>query len=276
MSIQTDIEYADSTVNGQMGCDGCELWTKRVKSCYAGRMTAHRAGTSGWPARFEQPQIFPGRIENAAKWTDLTGMKRPYKPWLDAMPRVIFLNDMGDTFTRSLPIDWLLPYMPIIEASKHIWLVLTKNGSRMVQFFNDILGYVPGNVWPGVTITGPKTVTRLDYLLQLPETAIRWVSVEPYLAPIKFPEETFDLIDWLVAGGSSEPKDPPLLPDDVRKLRDHCHGKKTAFFFKQWGEYTYQDNQPVLTGKTAAGRQLDGRLHSAMPAYKLHGQLSLL
>lgn len=276
MAIQTDIEYADSTVNGQMGCDGCELWTKRVKSCYAGRMTRTFAGRDGWPAAFEKPQIFPGRIEAAAKWADLTGVQRPYKPWLDYIPRVIFLNDMGDTFTSSLPLDWMLPYIPIIERSRHIWLVLTKNASRMVKFFNEVLGYVPPNIWPGVTITGPKTLTRLDYLLQLPETAIRWVSAEPLLAPVTFPEETFDLIDWLVVGGSSEPTDPPLLPDSVRTLRNQCLGRKTEFFFKQWGEYTYQDGRPVQVGKTAAGRKLDGRLHSAMPAYIGHGQLTLL
>lgn len=276
MAVQTDIEYADSTVNAQMGCDGCELWTKQVKSCYAGRMTAKYAGQEGWPVAFDKPRLFPGRIETAAKWADLTGTQRPFKPWLDNYPRIIFLNDMGDTFTKSLPLDWLLPYIPVIEQSKHVWLVLTKNASRMVKFFNEVLGYVPANVWPGVSITSRKTITRLDYLLQLPETAIRWISAEPYLAPIGFPEEMFDLIDWLVVGGSSEPNDPPLLPDEVRTLRDQCTGHKTEFFFKQWGEYIYQDGKPVHVGKHNAGRKLDGQHYSAMPVFRPHGQLSLL
>lgn len=276
MAAQTDIEYADSTVNGQMGCDGCELWTRKVRSCYAGRLTEAAAGRPGWPTAFDKPQIFPGRIEAAAKWADLTGTQRPYKPWLDYYPRIVFLNDMGDTFTKSLPLDWMLPYIPIIENSPHIWLVLTKNGSRMVQFFNTILGFVPQNVWIGVTITGPQTIKRLDYLLQLPDTAVKWISVEPYLTPIVFPDGTFDLVDWLVVGGSSEPNDPPLLPDAVRSLRDRCAGRRTSFFFKQWGEYEYRGDQPIRVGKALAGRLLDGRLHSEMPTYKPHGQLALL
>jgi protein gp37 len=280
MAIQTDIEYADSTVNGQMGCDGCELWNARNKSCYAGRITEAQKGRKGWPASFTRPEIFPGRIEQAARWPDLTGTQRPYKPWLDMYPRIIFLNDMGDTFTKSLPLDWLLPYISIIENSRHIWLILTKNGSRMVKFFNEVLGYVPSNVWPGVTITSKKTITRLDYLLQLPATAIRWISVEPYLAPIAFPDDMFDLVDWLVVGGASDPDGPPLHPGDVRALRDRCLGKQTSFFFKQWGECRPLETDDEVRferiGKAAAGRRLDGRTWSALPQYKPTGQMVLL
>jgi hypothetical protein len=38
MAKDTKIEWADDTVNAEMGCDGCELWDpkNRVRICYAG------------------------------------------------------------------------------------------------------------------------------------------------------------------------------------------------------------------------------------------------
>lgn len=272
MGMNTDIEYADSTVNAQMGCNGCELWTRRVRTCYAGRIIETQAGRKGFPRHFNAPEIFDGRIQQAAKWANLTGTNRNDKPWLDEYPRIIFLNDMGDTFTESLPVDWLLPYISIIENSPHIWLILTKRAKRMATFFNTILGYVPHNVWPGVSITSSKTLKRLDYLLQLPATAVRWLSIEPFLDHIPFPNETFDQVDWLVVGGESGSTARPLTPQHVHALREKCVGR-TAFFFKQWGEYSERQQQ---VGKVMAGRLLNGELVSQMPAYRPHGQLSLL
>ena len=41
MGERTQIEWADSTLNLEMGCDGCELWNLEasVKRCYAGTLT---------------------------------------------------------------------------------------------------------------------------------------------------------------------------------------------------------------------------------------------
>src|SRR2546422_3260572 len=41
MAKGTKIEWADDTVNAEMGCDGCELWDPKnsVRSCYAGVQT---------------------------------------------------------------------------------------------------------------------------------------------------------------------------------------------------------------------------------------------
>src|SRR5262249_10079569 len=95
-----------------MGCDGCELWNEILHSCYAGRLTERFAGQPGWSDRFDKPKVFLERIDRAIRWPDLTGTtweahkKIPAKPWLDGYPRTICFNDMGDTFTESLPVDW--------------------------------------------------------------------------------------------------------------------------------------------------------------------------
>src|SRR3990167_2456987 len=108
------ISWCDSTLNLMMGCGGCELWNGARKSCYAGVMTERQVRgdhfalhSKGWPEAFDAPQLFPHRLPEALAWPDLTGKDRLEKPWLNGLPRIVFLNDMGDTFTDQLPPDWL-------------------------------------------------------------------------------------------------------------------------------------------------------------------------
>lgn len=44
-------------------------------------------------------------------------------------------------------------------------------------------------------------------------------------------------LDWIIVGGESGPRARPMHPDWARSLRDQCNGDRTAFFFKQWGEW---------------------------------------
>ena len=293
MSSTTNIEYCDSTVNGQMGCDGCELWSKKVRNCYAGRITeAMNGNRKGFPARFESPQIFDGRIQEACKWEDLTETKRPGKPWLDWYPRIIFLNDMGDTFTESLPMGWLRPYLPLIEASPHIWLILTKRVSRMVKFFGEMLGYVPGNCWLGASVTGKGTLARANELIKLAGMGTLWLSVEPLLEEIVLPASVMESISWVGGGGESGPGSRPMNPRWAQALRDQCIEYRAPFFFKQWGDWApgittrpetsdchYWSDTPFgwskRVGKKHAGRLLDGVEWNGLPAYHLHGQLKM-
>ena len=56
MAKGTKIEWADDTVNAEMGCDGCELWDPKnqVRICYAGLQTERmlsKGPLKGWPSR---------------------------------------------------------------------------------------------------------------------------------------------------------------------------------------------------------------------------------
>jgi hypothetical protein len=60
MAKGTKIEWADDTVNPEMGCDGCELWDPKnnVRICYAGRQTEQmlsKGPRKGWPLAFGDP-----------------------------------------------------------------------------------------------------------------------------------------------------------------------------------------------------------------------------
>lgn len=108
-------------------------------------------------------------------------------------------------------------------------------------------------------------------------------------------------LDWIICGGESGKGARPMHPDWARSLRDQCEAAGTAFFFKQWGEWTdgqnagpnprsipaaewfnskwdyfdqppsrpddHFDDEPDVfrVGKARAGRLLDGREWNGMP-----------
>lgn len=96
-------------------------------------------------------------------------------------------------------------------------------------------------------------------------------------------------LDWVICGGESGPGARPMHPDWASSLRDQCADAGVPYFFKQWGEWLPgpqggallehqhadcrvvrgKGDDYVLTyraGKKSAGRLLDGRQHSEMPA----------
>ncbi|WAC26381.1 phage Gp37/Gp68 family protein [Ancylobacter sp. SL191] len=128
------------------------------------------------------------------------------------------------------------------------------------------------NVWLGVSTEDQRRADeRVPDLLATP-AAIRFVSAEPLLGPLKL----FSLrevrgargtitdwhdslrgfqfgptgaetarIDLVIAGGESGPNARPMHPDWARSLRDQCATAGVPFFFKQWGEH--------VTAKGATG-----------------------
>lgn len=293
MAIKTKIEYADSTINPTPCCKGCELYHKdpKLNHCYAADMVRRYAGLKGWPDDFNTYQFFPGRIEKACNWSDLTGTERPDKPWLNGMPRVIFLNDMGDSCSPIHPLDWTYPYIEMMEASPHIWLWLTKWPLRMHRMLWQTAGYVPRNFWLGTTVTGPETIKRAPQLIALKDFGAQtlWLSLEPLLKSVDV-TKWLGQIDWVAYGGESGRNARPSPRSSFRHVSGSCTITETPQFFKQHGEWLHASqfwprwswdkvrNQQVFTwpnrslsfrmGKVIAGRLLDGKEWSEMPEWK--------
>jgi protein gp37 len=261
MGERTAIEWADSTLNLQMGCDGCELWApaKGIRLCYAGLQTERmlqRGPRKGWPPAFDRPAIFLERLEAALAWRDLTGTKRPEKPWLDGLPRVVFLNDMGDGFTASLPLDWLAPALARIAASPHRYLMLTKRADRQADFA--ARHRLPGNVWCGVSITSAQDA-RIRALGHT-RAAVRYVSYEPVLAPAAVAPWANAGILWAILGGASGDCAPPTEIDVLRQTVEACEAHGVAPFVKQLGRYpVLRAVAPGIRGPAAieAQRRID-------------------
>jgi protein gp37 len=107
-------------------------------------------------------------------------------------------------------------------------------------------------VWLGVSVESSAYHWRIDCLRQV-HARVRFLSIEPLLAPLG----RFDLrrINWVIVGGESGPGARPMNPDWVREIRDQCHARGVAFFFKQWGG---------LRPKSG-GRELDEREWNQFP-----------
>lgn len=247
MSKDTKIQWCDSSLNLQMGCDGCELWTKTVRKCYAGRQCEERRMFKGWPRQFSEPEIYMDRLEPALKWKDLTGTDREDKPWLNGMPRIVFLNDMGDTFSSTLPPNWLAPVLPRLATSPHQFLLLTKRPSRLLEFCEKYT--LPKNVWPGTSVTSARTAGRVDYIRQIKTGGPKFVSCEPiweYLPP-----ETFSELQWAIFGGESgDPEDAtPCNVDWIERGMLNAMQAGASPFVKQLGSRPYWQD-PVLDTPT--------------------------
>ncbi len=237
MGQHTKIEWCDSTLNLEIGCDGCELWNPKVgeKTCYAGQLVERYGGSSsGYPESFDKPKLFPQRMAEAERWCDLRGKDRADKPWLNGMPRLIFLDDMGDTFTESLPLYWLAEHLPRLAALPHIVILLTKRANRMLEFSKAYR--FPANFWLLVSVTSAANDNRIHQLMETRGGSVKGISYEPAWGPIDISSYTQGL-GWVIAGGSSGLSAKPAHPRWFRDVRDQCVAATVPFFFKQWGEF---------------------------------------
>jgi len=243
MSIRTKIQWCDSTVNPTMGCDGCELWGTTRRTCYAGVLHTRFGGaTLGYAPTFEDLTLFPGRTIAAARWSDLAGVRRLDKPWLDELPRRIFVSDMSDSLSSAVPFDYLLEEI-VKPASngpgrRHDWLWLTKRPKGMAKFAawlteRGILW--PENLWAGTSVTNVQTTNRISDLLFVGSAmTTRFVSVEPQVEPLDIRPWLREL-NWVIHGGESGRMARFFDVAWARQLIEQCACLGVPFFLKQLG-----------------------------------------
>jgi protein gp37 len=295
--MTTKIEWAQEVWNPIIGCskvsDGCQ-------NCYAERM-ACRLAYMGKPGYQDVTTCeFGGYPDQFDKWNGKTAFVESQleKPLHWKKPRRIFVCSMGDLFHESVNIrgDEIRSIFRVMASTDHTYMLLTKRPDRMAacidHLYNDFAEEMP-NVWLGVTAENQKTADgRVPILMQIP-AAVRFVSVEPMLGPIKLPwlrygildPNYFNVIDWVICGGESGPGARPMHPAWARDLRDQCKEAGTPFFFKQWGDYCWPEQMPEDTysavdaahnlagyvdrpwkiGKKKSGRMLDGITHDGFP-----------
>jgi protein gp37 len=223
--------------------------------CYAAKLHLNkgtslvnptRQANTGYAPYFEKMTPFPGRIAEAARWSDMCGIAVPDKPWLSGLPRLIFVSDMGDMFAKREHFNFLEQHMmtPIRseQGMRHLWLMLTKRPGIMAEFGHRIGGF-PENVCAMTTVTGPNTLGRVRHLQQV-SAPVRGLSIEPVLH--LFDPESLDLngIHWVILGGESGKLDlvTPFDLDWLRQMVAHCSRSGAAVFVKQLGR------KPVLNG----------------------------
>lgn len=273
MGRKTFIQWCDDTVNATSGCDGCELKIKgRAGSCYAVPIHTGRLASAFpdlYSPDFHEVRLIPGRMRKAAEASDLTGKSRPGKPWLDGRPRIIFIGDLGDLFSRAVPFEYIrdeiFGAITSPRGRRHVWMILTKQPKRLADFagwYEDRTGSTwPTNVMSGTSVTTQASVGRVEDLLEVPGR--KFVSAEPMWGPINLSEAVWSMrpdrcryfdnvpaleidgkeyparrLDLMICGGESRQgnNDPhPFNLAWARSLRDQCKAGRVPFFLKQLG-----------------------------------------
>lgn len=262
------IEWTDATWNPTRGCSrvsaGCD-------NCYAMNQ-AHRFSNAGGP--------YDGLTTIRRGKVDWTGKVRLVPEMLERplhwrKPRRIFVNSMSDLFHESLLNEEILRVFAVMAAAPyHTFQILTKRPERALTWFRDVDLFRLGeqmralelpangrsyprtadvwplpNVWLGVSVEDQKTADeRIPLLLECP-AAIRFVSAEPLLGPIRFADVPGfnkagsagrELLRnfWVIVGGESGPGARPFDLQWARGILEQCRTASVPCFVKQLGAIT--------------------------------------
>jgi protein gp37 len=116
---------------------------------------------------------------------------------------------MSDLFHADVPESYIAQVFDVmVRTPQHTYQVLTKRAERLSRIAPRLPW--PAHVWMGVSVETPKYRWRIDYLRKTP-AAVRFVSAEPLLEAL--PELNLDGIDWLIAGGESQPGARPAATE---------------------------------------------------------------
>ncbi|MEW6052028.1 MAG: phage Gp37/Gp68 family protein [Candidatus Zixiibacteriota bacterium] len=235
MARNCAIEWTFRTWNPVTGCNpvspGCE-------HCYAERMAKRlqAMGVHKYRNGFKVT-LHPSELEAPLRWKK---------------PQVIFVNSMSDLFHEKVPFEYVLEIFDVMNrAPWHVFQILTKR-SKQLSRVQSKLPWAP-NIWMGVTVESAVYQYRIKDLRKT-GAAIKFLSLEPLLGPL--PELDMSGIDWAIVGGESGPGARPMKKEWVLQIQEQCREQGVHFFFKQWGG----------VNKKAAGRLLNGREYSEMPA----------
>lgn len=271
----TSIEWTEQTWNPTTGCDrispGCD-------NCYALTM-AKRLKAMG-QAKYQND----GDPRTSGPGFGLTGhfdvLDQPLH-W--KKPRKVFVNSMSDLFHARVTTDLITRVWQTMQATpQHTYQILTKRASRLAPVLAKVhaeLGLTEPlpNVWLGTSVESQKYADiRIKALAQAP-AAVRFLSCEPLLGPVRLPlaeavggcncggygppyymhEPSCGYepgaaysIDWVIIGGESGPGARPFDPQWAEDLIDDARTAGAAPFLKQLGSPWARDT--TINGKTVA------------------------
>jgi protein gp37 len=196
-----DIEWALWSWNPVTGC------LHNCPYCYA-RDIANRFYAEGF-----QPVLHPSRLAAPAN-TRVPGSTG--NPVLDMGNRNVFTCSMADLFGKWVPEEWIQVVLAQTRANPQ-WnfLFLTKFPVRLAEF------EFPDNAWVGTTVDCQARVKNAERSFRRVRAAVKWLSVEPMLEPLKF--DDLGAFQWVVIGGATRSAQtaiwapPRSWSDDLRR-----------------------------------------------------------
>ena len=260
-SRSTKISWTEATWNPLQGCTrasrGCD-------NCYAAKVIAVRK-------KHQYPGLAVAKTAKGVTTYSFTGkilllQHALSEPLDDRIGKLFFVNSMSDLFHKDVPDDFIDEVFDVMErASWHVFQVLTKRPKHMADY--TVRRYAektpPPNIWLGASTEDQEAFdTRYRDLLRV-KTAVRWLSCEPLLGPLKM---ILKGIDWVVVGGESGKTDRKMAKSWATALRDQCKKGDIPFFFKQWGAFGEDGERvPYVRAKAKPKAKLDGVVHEYYP-----------
>jgi protein gp37 len=251
---ETQIEWTDATWNPVAGCS---IVSAGCRNCYAMEMAKRldamgAAKYSGLTRRSGKRTIWNGIVRE-----DNEALAIPRR-W--RKPRKIFVNSMSDLFHEGVSISFIKAVWDVMRSTPHHhYQILTKRPERMREVVRDNIVDVLPNVWLGTSVENAESVSRIDYLRDVP-AAIRFISFEPLIGPVGRINLTG--IHWAIVGGESGRFARPIRESWIDEIYKQCVSADSAFFFKQWGTWG-ADNKK--RSKKANGRIYRGKTWDEMP-----------
>jgi protein gp37 len=267
MSENSKIEWTDHTFNPWIGCTkvnpGCD-------HCYAEAM-ARRFGHAKWGNH-------PRTVTSESNWRKpliWNAKAREFKRQHGRRQRV-FCASMADVFDNQVSPEVRRRVFKLIRKCRKLdWLLLTKRPQNIVKMLPKNWGDGYRNVWLGFTAEDQERFDqRWKYLREIP-AAIKFVSYEPAIGPLRLPDRG-PTPDWLISGGESGPGARPTDPQWIRDIINDCRHKDIVPFHKQWGNYA---SNPLVAERGMAidevkrrdphgkgGGLLDGKLVREFPS----------
>jgi protein gp37 len=224
MGEVTGIQWCHHTFNPWIGCQkvspGCD-------HCYAEAQNSFRKWNGGaWGPHS------PRKRTSESYW------KQPWRWAIQAAERQerrrVFCASLADVFDNKAPegarddLFHMIRHTPTLD-----WLLLTKRPDNIRKMLPTDWDNGYGNVWLGVTAEDQKHYDRRWSLLRNIPAAVRFISYEPALGPLKITGHWGQRPDWIICGGESGPKARYMEPQWAYALRDECRRLDVSFFMKQ-------------------------------------------
>ena len=257
----TGIGWTEKTWNPLHGCSRA---SKGCDRCYAAKQTATRLADV-YPGLAVQKTSADGKVTYAFTGKIQLAPEELAEPLLDHEPRLIFVNSMSDLFHPDVPEEFIDAVFTVMElAHWHTFQVVTKRPERAADY--TLKRYAdkepPTNIWLGTSTEDQAAYDERMPHLKRAKAAVRFLSVEPLLGPIKF--GSMDGLGWVIVGGESGHGARPMAKVWAMDIRDACKESDVPFYFKQWGAFN-ELGQKEKVSKNSGPATLDGVVHQEYP-----------
>ena len=220
---KTKIPWCDWTWNPLTGCDAI---SEGCRHCYAEALS-NRFGWTWGRSVFHSKRLTELKQAKPGDW--------------------VFVCSMGDFFHRTAKRAWQDAVIhEVVQHPELIFLFLTKRADAMKQYWSEYCAGspydlpsprpMPQNVFLGVSAENQNMFdVRVSMLMEIPDVACRFVSVEPMLSHVRLGSQK---PNWIIAGPETgqAARIPMQFDYSMDALRGECTCNGIPFFDKREGE----------------------------------------